>query len=166
MTAVEMRERVRAMYAEIGLNEAQAKDLEIGVFNSTLMQADKGKTPKNWSCPTFKQLYLAKARNIYQNLENPQLLSRLLEEEFVPHELAVMRPENIHPDLWNPVVEAEIRRRNASYELSRTQITDMFRCGKCKKNKCSYYEIATRSADEPLSIFVSCMHCGNRWRMG
>ncbi|CDF35808.1 unnamed protein product [Chondrus crispus] len=42
--------------------------------------------------------------------------------------------------------------------------TDMFKCGKCKQRKCTYYQMQTRSADEPLTTFVSCVHCGNHWR--
>lgn len=42
--------------------------------------------------------------------------------------------------------------------------TDAFKCGKCGKRKCTYYEKQTRSADEPMTVFVSCMNCGNKWR--
>ena len=42
--------------------------------------------------------------------------------------------------------------------------TDIFRCKKCKNNKCTYYQLQTRSADEPMTTFVTCINCGNRWR--
>jgi transcription elongation factor S-II len=42
--------------------------------------------------------------------------------------------------------------------------TNEFRCGKCKKRECTYYQMQTRSADEPLTTFVQCVACGNRWR--
>ena len=42
--------------------------------------------------------------------------------------------------------------------------TDMFVCRRCKSNKCSYYQLQTRSADEPMTTFVTCVSCGNRWK--
>ena len=41
--------------------------------------------------------------------------------------------------------------------------TDQFLCGKCKNRKCTYYQLQTRSADEPMTTFVTCTVCNNRW---
>ena len=38
----------------------------------------------------------------------------------------------------------------------------MFSCGKCKSKECTYTQLQTRSADEPMTTFVYCMACGNR----
>ena len=42
--------------------------------------------------------------------------------------------------------------------------TDLLQCGKCKKKNCTYNQIQTRSADEPMTTFVLCNECGNRWK--
>ena len=42
--------------------------------------------------------------------------------------------------------------------------TDQFQCGKCRQRKCQYYQMQTRSADEPMTTFVTCVNCGNRWK--
>ena len=39
-----------------------------------------------------------------------------------------------------------------------------FTCFKCKSNKCTFYQLQTRSADEPMTTFVTCLNCGNRWK--
>ena len=46
--------------------------------------------------------------------------------------------------------------------------TDLFKCGKCKQRKCSYYEMQIRSADESATIFITCLNpaCKNKWRIG
>ena len=41
--------------------------------------------------------------------------------------------------------------------------TDLLKCGKCKKNNCTYHQMQTRSADEPMTTFVLCNECGNRY---
>ncbi len=40
----------------------------------------------------------------------------------------------------------------------------MLTCGKCGMSKTTSYEMQTRSADEPMTVFASCLCCGNRWR--
>jgi transcription elongation factor S-II len=43
-------------------------------------------------------------------------------------------------------------------------LNNLKKCGKCKKRKCKYYQMQTRSADEPMTTFVTCMECNHRWR--
>ncbi|XP_052216506.1 transcription elongation factor A protein 1-like isoform X2 [Dreissena polymorpha] len=42
--------------------------------------------------------------------------------------------------------------------------TDLFKCGKCGKSNCTYNQLQTRSSDEPMTTFVFCNECGNRWK--
>ncbi|KAJ1962932.1 transcription elongation factor TFIIS [Dispira parvispora] len=42
--------------------------------------------------------------------------------------------------------------------------TDQFKCGRCKQRKCTYFQMQTRSADEPMTTFVTCTNCQNRWK--
>nr|CAI9713143.1 unnamed protein product [Rangifer tarandus platyrhynchus] len=42
--------------------------------------------------------------------------------------------------------------------------TDLFTCGKCRKKNCTYTQVQTRSSDEPMTTFVVCNECGNRWK--
>lgn len=42
--------------------------------------------------------------------------------------------------------------------------TDLLKCGKCKQRNCTYNQLQTRSADEPMTTFVMCNSCGNRWK--
>ena len=42
--------------------------------------------------------------------------------------------------------------------------TGMFTCGKCRSKKTTYYQMQTRSADEPMTSFVTCLNCQKRWK--
>ena len=56
-------------------------------------------------------------------------------------------------------------KRDVSKFNTNTQAsTDMFTCRKCKSKRCTYYELQTRSADEPATIFVTCLDCGKNWK--
>ena len=39
-----------------------------------------------------------------------------------------------------------------------------FKCGKCKSKKTTYRQAQTRSADEPMTTFVTCLECDHRWK--
>ncbi|KAG2296331.1 hypothetical protein Bca52824_043000 [Brassica carinata] len=42
--------------------------------------------------------------------------------------------------------------------------TDQFKCGRCGQRKCTYYQMQTRSADEPMTTYVTCVNCDNHWK--
>ena len=68
------------------------------------------------------------------------------------------------PDKWEPLIQKKIIRDKTKYDTQIEAATDTFTCRKCKSNKCTYYQMQTRSADEPMTTFVSCIECGNRWK--
>ena len=57
-----------------------------------------------------------------------------------------------------------IKRDKSKCEVNLEAATDEFTCFKCKKSRCTYYQLQTRSADEPMTTFVTCINCGNRWK--
>ena len=59
--------------------------------------------------------------------------------------------------------DKRIRDQN-KYEPKLEASTDKFTCRKCHSKKCTYYQLQTRSADEPMTTFVSCLDCGKRWK--
>ena len=40
----------------------------------------------------------------------------------------------------------------------------VYKCGKCGCKKTTQYEQQTRSADEPMTLFITCVKCKNTWR--
>jgi DNA-directed RNA polymerase subunit M len=37
-------------------------------------------------------------------------------------------------------------------------------CPECKHTKAEYFQLQTRSADEPATTFYCCLQCGHKWR--
>jgi len=145
--------------------------IERGIFNWTVDYCTCKGIVKNWKNPKFKSLYVSKARSVVSNLGgldtyvgNMRLLVRLLEKEFECKDLAYMKPENVFPEVWKSVIDMKLLRDQ--YCEKPEAMTDQYKCGRCKKRECVYQEIQLRSADEPMSLFITCLNCGNRWRMG
>ena len=42
--------------------------------------------------------------------------------------------------------------------------SNLFECPKCRQRNCTYMQLQTRSADEPMTNFCRCLECNNRWR--
>jgi transcription elongation factor S-II len=168
---VPVRKNTIEIFKKLGLNDLESQDLEIGIYNFCIDYATTNMMPLSWSCDIFKELYINKARSVYNNLnsslsiKNSDLIKRLKDREFMPHQLAYLKPEQIYPEIWKEILHKETLRTKTVGESQATAMTDRYTCGKCKKNRCSYYELQTRSADEPMTMFVTCLNCGNKWKM-
>jgi DNA-directed RNA polymerase subunit M/transcription elongation factor TFIIS len=75
-----------------------------------------------------------------------------------------MTPDVLFPEKWRSIIDQELLRNKVAYEITEVSMTDKVICGKCKKNKISYYEKQIRSADEPMTAFFRCISCGHRWK--
>lgn len=166
-----VREKFREiLMQQIGLSELDATDLEIGIFNSTLDYANSLSIQLSWTCPLFMETYVNNARSIYSNLKtdsyigNTTLLDRLKSKEFAPHKLAYLSADEIFPDRWKTIIDKQKLRLKAAYEVKQVSMTDSIKCGKCKNNKISYYELQIRSGDENMTQFFCCITCGHKWK--
>jgi len=152
------------------LSEVEQEDLEIGIFNASLTDAETRKVRKNWENPVFCNIYNIIAKRTITNLNpksyvnNPRLLERLRDGEFKPHAIAFMNYGELYPEKWRPLMEQQLKRETKLLEGNKDMATDQFRCNRCNKRQCTYYEMQTRSADEPMTIFVRCLNCGKQWR--
>uniref|UniRef100_F6ZE78 Transcription elongation factor n=1 Tax=Xenopus tropicalis TaxID=8364 RepID=F6ZE78_XENTR len=92
-------------------------------------------------------------RNVLCGNIAPDLFARMSAEEMASDELKEMRK-----NLTKEAIREHQMARTGGTE------TDLFTCGKCKKKNCTYTQVQTRSADEPMTTFVFCNECGNRWK--
>lgn len=145
-------------------------NLEKGIYNYTIQASKDRNVVRKWDNGFFVTLYIDKFRSIYNNLNkkslvgNVNLLKRLKSGEFKPHKLAFMKPHQMCPEKWDKLIAAKIERDDNATKVDFSAATDEFTCWKCKGTKCTYYQLQTRSADEPMTTFVCCLSCANRWR--
>lgn len=148
---------------EILKNEKNALNLEKGIFNYSLKEADQRKVIKKWDNHLFVQIYITHLRSIMKNLSN-EILHQITEGSLKPHLVAFMTHHELSPEKWAKMIEVKSKRDKNKFEVNIAASTDTFTCRKCKGNKCTYYQMQTRSADEPMTTFVSCIICGTRWK--
>jgi transcription elongation factor S-II len=139
-------------------------NMEKGIYNYAVKEASTKKVVKKWDNPHFVQIYVDRVRSIYFNLNNETLLQQLADGSIKPHVVAFMTHQELRPEKWEKLIKEKIQRDKHKYETNIEAATDTFKCRKCQSNKCTYYQMQTRSADEPMTTFVTCIDCGNRWK--
>jgi transcription elongation factor S-II len=158
------RENIRNHLQQIIKNDKIVANLEKGIFNYTIKAAGELNIVKKWYNPYFVQLYTDKLRMIIQNLQYEPLLKKLKYRQVKAHEFAFMTHQELRPEKWKDLIAVKEQHDKTRYAPTLNANTDDFTCRKCKSNKCSYYQLQTRSADEPMTTFVTCIDCGNRWK--
>lgn len=144
--------------------------IERGIYNNVIDYCTNQKIIKRWDNKVFRNIYIQKNISMYNNLnpdsylENTRLIDRLKAKEFNPQELADMSNLYLFPENWKEVYDKKEKRDKVLYEANKDMATDLFTCSRCKKSECTYYQIQTRSADEPMTCFVTCLNCGKRWK--
>ena len=125
----------------------------------------------DWANKIFWNTYRSKAISLYENLRTDGTVTntenwakKLLSREVDPKAFVDMPAEELCPSRWkaalDKIVEAEIRlySKNVSAAI-------YLYCSRCKKkSKCDYYQMQTRSADEPMTTFVTCLECDREWK--
>ena len=155
---------------ELELTEIEAKDLEIVIFNSCIDYANSLKISTSWSCELFADTYINIAISIYSNLDkncyikNEGLIAKIKNKEILPHKIPYMSAEEMFPEIWKEILEKRERKIKAAYEIKQVSMTDAIKCGKCKNNKITYYELQTRSGDEAMTQYFTCICCGHKWK--
>lgn len=134
---------------------AVARDIESAVFQDEYLKVSDS--------------YRNKLRTFVMNLrnkKNPELRAGLLMGQILPSAFVKMTPNEMAPEGLKKEIE-KLHKQNlfdAQGATEKRAVTDRFTCGKCKHKKVSYYQMQTRSADEPLTTFCTCENCGNRWK--
>lgn len=172
----ETRARVReflhlSVGGEAGLADGVVRDVERAIFNFTVQFCGEKGVSLSWDSALLRGLYHNKAMSVCANLDpggyvgNAVTLGRLRRGEISPHDVAFLKPDAHLPEQWEPIVSAKMRKDKYAYEVTYVPNASEIKCFKCKKNQVYFYEIQSRSADEPTSLICTCLNCGNRWRM-
>lgn len=152
-------------------------NIEKGVLNKTIKSFNEmiGTTDEKYFwVPSFENKHFVRrykntAFNLLGVMKNPKskVIERLLAKELKTFELAHLHPTVIWPDGPYAETQKKLKEEELIKEVTANQQLapkGMFTCIKCRSDKTSYYQMQTRSADEPMTTFVMCIDCGKRWK--
>ena len=141
-------------------------DLEKCILNHS---HDKCCSQPAWDNPHFTSIYKHKFLSIQKCLINSEELKEKIKSKVISViDLMDMRPEQLWSDgpyakLQEERIHKDLRKQYLAKE-AKDSLVGFFTCGRCKSKKTTYYQLQTRSADEPMTTFVSCLNCEKNWK--
>ena len=142
--------------------------LEKTIYNRAIQQAKNLNIVRSWNNTKFLELYKNRLRFIIRNSKSAKLRKYLSSDEVNWAKICSMEANDFNPERWRSLINEKSEREKNMY-APKLGNTDMFVCSRCqrqgkKATNCSYYQLQTRSADEPMTTYVSCLECGQRWK--
>jgi transcription elongation factor S-II len=169
--AEDFRNNVKMLFIELLDSNSRGDNVERSIYNAILIEAEEKNIVRKWENQLFTNLYFNKFRSIYNNFND--IKSKLKAKEFKSSEVGFLTHQDYNPSLWIKVQEELDERNQNKYTPVIEASTDSYECRRCKAShpndremytQCSYYQLQTRSADEPMTTFVTCIKCGCRWK--
>ena len=142
-----------------------ARHVEQSIYNSSIKTSDNRDIVKKWNNPPFVEIYINILRSVVINMKtSPEFNAKIASGEIPPSSVGSLTHQEMVPSKWKTLIQDKAFRDENKYTYTIEASTDNFTCRKCKSKKCSYYQLQTRSSDEPMTTFVTCLNCGNRWK--
>ena len=151
-------------------DESISRNIEKSIYNYTIKTSINHNITRSWDNTIFLKLYLSKVRSIYSNIKpdsyikNTDFLKRILNGDIDIKQISSMTRIDIFPENWKELIDKKVKIDTLKSKLKPEAMTDQFKCRKCGSRSSSYYEVQTRSADEPMTQFITCLDCGNHWK--
>jgi len=152
------------------MDNLDARKIEMSIYNYAIKNATSNYIFSNWDNQDFITIYVNKSKSLISNLckeygvNNSQISSILKKKKTKLEKIAELSYYELFPKNWQAILDEKIKIEQMKKEAIQASATDMFKCFKCYKRKCTYFELQTRSADEPMTIFITCLECGNKWK--
>lgn len=189
---MDLRDWCRNKFAEVVPERPYAKNIEKMVYKWAKDETKRQGDQPAWENWHFRWRYRNKAVNLHRELTRdsdakvqvntevvdgrvvvglklwPQLMYRLIvRKELQSADLPFMKPEELWPEgPWAKAIY-KLKAKELVLEAIAAKEEDydgMFKCRKCGSKKTTYYQMQTRSADEPMTTYVTCASCGLKWK--
>jgi len=155
---------------QLMMSKTRSIALEDSIYKYACEEGCKRNLIINWQNVVFKKIYINKMRSLYTNLnknsyiKNSSLIKKINDNKIKMEDLPTMTYQELFPEHWKKMMDSKYKRDKNLYEEKAEAMTDQFKCARCKSRECTYYELQTRSADEAMTTFITCLNCGNRWK--
>ena len=149
------------------------RKIEVSLFNYCIIKCKERAIIPTWDTEYFPDMYNKKAMSLYLNLDeklnikNNYLLNYIKNtKDFDFYNIAFLPRKDIFPKIWVPLIEENKRKQEIINQSENEASTNSYKCPNrnCGARKAIFKEAQTRSADEPMTVFITCLVCGKRWK--
>lgn len=116
--------------------------------------------------------YLNRVLEIMHNIKdekNEEFRENIINGTIKPEDLCTMNSVDMLSKNRQKEIEKEIEKKvdevRSDWQEKHGQITEgVYKCRQCGGRKTIQHEQQTRSADEPMTLFITCLNCKNTWK--
>jgi DNA-directed RNA polymerase subunit M/transcription elongation factor TFIIS len=137
----------------------KAIQIETSIFEFALTYC----LTNDYTSDNIYSIYCDKFYNIKQNLVDERINNKSFRKNIIGNkidlkQIAFFTPAQLHPEKWQCFIEKQkcIKERENNIKYS-----DAYKCYKCGESKSKISLVQTRSADEPMTMFITCLVCGD-----
>ena len=139
-------------------NEKIINNIELSIFNFTNEYIKLNNVPSF----LFDEIYENKSKEIIKIIEvNKNIINLINENKILPENIAFMKEEELIPDKYEDIIKKKELNKLSSNKKGSTA----FECKKCHERNVEITQKQTRAADEPPTTFITCLNCGNKFRI-
>ena len=155
---------------KLPLSDKIVRSIEKSIYNYAIDKCKNRSSIPLWDNSDFVEIYISKSKNLYTNLnkncyvKNTYLLDNITNGKIDPFELAFLDTYKLFPEKWTDIIEEKAKIEKILKEALIESASTLFECPRCHKNKTIYCEVQTRSSDEPMTKFITCLSCGLKWK--
>jgi transcription elongation factor S-II len=168
-----IRDKVIGNFNELLGNLEYSQELELSLLQLVNKLAIQDGIDVDWGNRVFWNMYRNKAISIYENLKgedsyvknDQNWLSKIQSGELTPKQFIEMNSVDICPSRWKETIQKVVELEKKLYSRNMAGSVRRY-CRSCKKEtKCEEFQLQTRSADEPMTTFVTCLECDKKWKL-
>jgi DNA-directed RNA polymerase subunit M/transcription elongation factor TFIIS len=161
-----IRDKVIENFTDVFGSKDTSTQFEEAILHVVCEQAIKENIDVDWNNRVFWNMYRSKAISFYEYCRRKEndCVCKLKNGEITAREFAEMNAVDLCPSRWKDSIERIIESEKKLYSKNENAAIFMWCSGCKKKTKCDYYQMQTRSADEPMTTFVTCLECDKKWK--
>jgi transcription elongation factor S-II len=149
---------------EVGLSEEHAGALETALLGRCIRECVRQSIEVAWTNVAFWEHYRGRCIQFYENLRKTDWPSKIAAGDITVEAFSELSAIDLNPKRWKARIEAQIEKDKHLYTNTGAASIYLYCSGCKKKTKCDYYQLQTRSADEPMTTFVTCLECDRHWK--
>lgn len=145
------------------IDNKYCKIIEKGCFDFTKQYCKSNQKNMVLAIPIYKDNVKNLLFNLEQNHETIKKIKDKIEKgEYNAYNLAFLRPDELDEDLWMRII---LRKNTTEEKLNNLPTINWRKCRTCGNREYFFYQLQTRSADEPMTIFYICKGCTKTYRV-
>ena len=146
--------------------ELACQTIEKSCYNKSIKDALNHNIRCVWSNDMFVKLYHSICYKVATNIDkhspvkSDYIINKIMKNNIKLYLIANRPSQELCPSKYKNILKKINNRTNLKRNI---KFSELYKCGKCKRNQCTTERRYNRSLDEGVNLMVHCLFCGHSW---